>query len=102
MLEGQLFQCVDVLARRWGLVFDEERHADATRTLPGPRWVRSGYYYYTNANRKEEVQIKLVTADDDKTTDVVIQGDTEEVERFWKTLDLKEKGMVFVEGIISS
>jgi hypothetical protein len=63
---------------------------------------RSGYYYYSNANRKEEVQIKLVTADDDKTTDVVIQGDTEEVERFWKTLDLKEKGMVFVEGIISS
>ena len=48
------------------------------------------------------MQIKLVTADDDKTTDVVIQGDTEEVERFWKTLDLKEKGMVFVEGIISS
>ncbi len=27
------------------------------------------------------------------------QGDDEEVERFQKTLDLREKGMVYVKGI---
>jgi len=60
----------------------------------------AGYYYYTNANRNEEVQVKMVTSDDDMETDIIVQGDAEEIERFWKTLGFAEKGMVYVEGIM--
>lgn len=60
----------------------------------------AGYYYTANAERKEECEIKLVTSDDDKETDIIIQADAEEVERFWKTLELKEKDMEFVEGLL--
>lgn len=59
-----------------------------------------GYYYYTNAERKDEIQVKMVMADDEMETDVIVQGNSEEVERFWKDLKLKEKGMVYVEGIL--
>ena len=37
---------------------------------------------------------------DELTSDIVVQGDDEEIERFQKTLDLREKGMVFVKGIL--
>ena len=33
--------------------------------------------------------------------DLTIQGDEEEVERFQRTLDLREKGMVYVKGILA-
>ena len=41
----------------------------------------------------------MVTSDDEKTTDVVIQGSDEEVDRLRKELQLMEKGMVYVKGI---
>jgi acylphosphatase len=41
-----------------------------------------------------------VTNDDDSETEIIIRGDAEEVERFWKTLALREKGMEYVEGIL--
>eukprot|EP00242_Pyramimonas_sp_CCMP2087_P003441 CAMPEP_0198229442 /NCGR_PEP_ID=MMETSP1445-20131203/114126_1 /TAXON_ID=36898 /ORGANISM="Pyramimonas sp., Strain CCMP2087" /LENGTH=130 /DNA_ID=CAMNT_0043909905 /DNA_START=131 /DNA_END=523 /DNA_ORIENTATION=+ len=31
---------------------------------------------------------------------IIIHGDAEELERFWKTLALREKGMEYVEGIL--
>jgi len=58
------------------------------------------FYYMSKAERKDEVTVKLMTNDDDTETEVVIRGDNEEVERFWKTLELREKGMEFVEGIL--
>jgi hypothetical protein len=42
----------------------------------------------------------MVTGDDDKTTDIVVQGDEEEIERMSKQLGLKEKGMVYVPGLL--
>ena len=50
--------------------------------------------------REEEFSIKMVTSDDDKTVDVVVQGDEEEITRMTKELALKEKGMVYVPGIL--
>ena len=44
--------------------------------------------------------MKLVTEDDESITDLTIMGDDEEVERFQKTLDLREKGMVYVKGLL--
>ncbi len=42
----------------------------------------------------------MATSDDDSTTEIVLEGDDEEIERFRKELDLKEKGMVYVKGIL--
>jgi K+/H+ antiporter YhaU regulatory subunit KhtT len=50
--------------------------------------------------RKEEFSIKMIASDDEKTIDVVVQGDDEEIERMTKALGLKEKGMVYVPGLL--
>jgi hypothetical protein len=31
-----------------------------------------------------QFKVKMVTADDEKTTDITVEGDKEEIERFWK------------------
>jgi len=62
----------------------------------------AGKFYLDNAERTDQVSVKLVTEDDESLTDIIIQGDDEEVERFQKTLDLREKGMIYVKGILES
>eukprot|EP00963_Diacronema_lutheri_P007609 scaffold659_cov318-Pavlova_lutheri.AAC.10 len=62
----------------------------------------AGVYYLQNANRSEKVQVKLVTSDDDMVTDMVVQGGDEEVERMTKELQLMEKGMIYVKGLLES
>ena len=62
----------------------------------------AGKYYLDNAERTDQISVKIITEDDEMTSDVVVQGDDEEVERFQKTLDLREKGMVYVKGILES
>ena len=42
----------------------------------------------------------MVTADDDSTIDILVQGDEEEITRMSKELQLREKGMVYVPGIL--
>ncbi len=53
-----------------------------------------------NAERTEEFQVKMTTSDDDRVTDIVVQGDEEEIERMRKELELREKGMEYVKGIL--
>eukprot|EP00899_Mesostigma_viride_P026476 jgi/Mesvir1/7012/Mv09144-RA.1 len=60
----------------------------------------AGWYYWQNAVRKQEVSVKMLTADDDSTTDVIVQGDDEEIDRFSRTLKFPEKGMVYVKGLL--
>lgn len=60
----------------------------------------AGAYYLKNANRTEEFKVKMVTADDDKTTDIVVEGDEEEIDRMRRELGLVEKGMEYVKGIL--
>uniref|UniRef100_A0A7S0L649 Uncharacterized protein n=1 Tax=Coccolithus braarudii TaxID=221442 RepID=A0A7S0L649_9EUKA len=62
----------------------------------------AGKFYLDNAERTDQVTVKIVTEDDEMMSDVVVQGDEEEVERFQRTLDLREKGMVYVKGILES
>ncbi|CAL6397646.1 unnamed protein product [Bathycoccus prasinos] len=57
-----------------------------------------GKYYLDNAGRKEKVKVKMV--DNEVTTDVIVEGDAEEIERFRRDLNLCEKGMVRVKGIL--
>jgi hypothetical protein len=42
----------------------------------------------------------MVTADDDMTTDLIVEGDVEEIERMRRDLNLVPKGMVRVKGIL--
>eukprot|EP00898_Chlorokybus_atmophyticus_P001036 jgi/Chlat1/1933/Chrsp153S02257 len=60
----------------------------------------AGGYYWQRASRKEQMRVKMITADDDSTTDVVVEGDEEEIERFRKTLQFMEKDKVYVKGIL--
>ena len=46
------------------------------------------------------MQVKMVTTDDDSTTDIVVEGDQEEVTRMSKELQLVEKGKVYVKGLL--
>ena len=46
--------------------------------------------------------MKLASSDDDMLNEVTIEGNDDELERMWRTLDLREKGMVKVEGLLES
>jgi hypothetical protein len=60
----------------------------------------AGKYYLDNAERTDQVMVKILTEDDESFSDVVVQGDEEEVERFQSTFAMREKGMVYVKGVI--
>jgi len=60
----------------------------------------SYFYYMNNGTRTEEAKIKMVTSDDDKTTDIILQCDKEEIERFAKETGFTEKGKVYVKGVL--
>lgn len=95
----------------------------------------AGKFYLDNAERTEQITVKIITEDDEMSSDIVVQGDEEEVERcasppptepleapvrcpaaalthacvrvcsahsFQKTLDMREKGMIYVKGILES
>jgi len=60
----------------------------------------AGIYYWRSGDRVDEVKVKLEASDDDMVNEITIQADDEELDRMWRTLDLREKGMVKVEGIL--
>ena len=60
----------------------------------------SGVYYWTRASRKEQIKVKMIVADDETSTDVILQGDDEEIDLLRRELQLMEKGMVYVKGIL--
>eukprot|EP00208_Stichococcus_sp_RCC1054_P002242 CAMPEP_0206135262 /NCGR_PEP_ID=MMETSP1473-20131121/592_1 /ASSEMBLY_ACC=CAM_ASM_001109 /TAXON_ID=1461547 /ORGANISM="Stichococcus sp, Strain RCC1054" /LENGTH=295 /DNA_ID=CAMNT_0053527063 /DNA_START=289 /DNA_END=1176 /DNA_ORIENTATION=+ len=60
----------------------------------------AGAYYLRKGDREEEFKVKMVTADDELTTDIITAGDVEETTRFCAELGLREKGKVYVKGIL--
>lgn len=80
-------------------VFPEIGNWWYTMTLIAPA---AWFYYFQKGTRQEEFKVKMVTAEDDKTTDIIIEGDIEEITRLSKELDLIEKGMVRVKGIFET
>jgi hypothetical protein len=42
----------------------------------------------------------MIVADDEASTDVIIQGDDEEIDLLRRELQLMEKGMVYVKGLL--
>ncbi len=43
--------------------------------------------------------MKIIVADDESSTDVIVQGDDEQIDRLRRELSLMEKGMVYVKGL---
>jgi len=61
----------------------------------------AGIYYWQSGDRVDDVKVKLAANDDDTLNEITIEGNDEEIERMWRTLDLQEKGMVKVESIMA-
>lgn len=59
----------------------------------------AGAYYWKRASRKEQIKVKMVVADDGNLSEIIVQGDDQQVEQMRKDLQLREKGMVYVKGI---
>ncbi|PIN01145.1 hypothetical protein CDL12_26350 [Handroanthus impetiginosus] len=59
----------------------------------------AGVYYWTKASRKEQIKVKIMVADDGSLSEIIVQGDDQQVEQMRKELQLSEKGMVYVKGI---
>ncbi|XP_068652132.1 protein COFACTOR ASSEMBLY OF COMPLEX C SUBUNIT B CCB1, chloroplastic [Aristolochia californica] len=59
----------------------------------------AGAYYWKRASRKEQIKVKLTVDDDGSLSEIVVQGDDQQVEQMRKELQLSEKGMVYVKGI---
>ncbi|ESW23710.1 hypothetical protein PHAVU_004G069700 [Phaseolus vulgaris] len=59
----------------------------------------AGVYYWTRASRKEQIKVKIIVADDGKLSEIVAQGDDQQVEQMRKELKFSEKGMVYVKGV---
>merc|ERR1711862_597808 len=80
-------------------------------TLPGigaPNWFLltlaspyAGIYYWKSGDRVDEIKVKLTSNDEETEHDIVIEGNDEEIDRMWRALELTEKGMVKIEGIIA-
>jgi len=80
--------------------------------LPGigsPNWFYltllapyAGLYYWRSGDRLDDIKVKLLSSDDDTENEIVVEGNDDEIERMWRTLDLREKGMVKVEGILAA
>lgn len=59
-----------------------------------------GAYYWKRASRKEQIKVKMMVIDDDGAqSEIIVQGDDQQVEQMRKELQLSEKGMVYVKGI---
>ena len=61
-----------------------------------------GIYYWNNAQRIDEITIKIETSDDEQTTSIITKGGKEDLERFAMKLNLSEKGKVYIKGIFEN
>jgi len=60
----------------------------------------AGKYYLDNAETEQELQLRIVTDDGEKETEVVVQGDDAELEALRLEFDWPEKGLVRVKGLL--
>ncbi|XP_073158229.1 protein COFACTOR ASSEMBLY OF COMPLEX C SUBUNIT B CCB1, chloroplastic-like [Henckelia pumila] len=59
----------------------------------------AGAYYWTKASRKEQIKVRMMMADNGTLSEIIVQGDDQQLEQMRKELQLSEKGMVYVKGI---
>lgn len=59
----------------------------------------AGIYYWTRASRKEQIQVKIMLGDDGSLSEIIVQGDDQQVDLMRRELQLTEKGMIYVKGM---
>ncbi|GAU48680.1 hypothetical protein TSUD_324770 [Trifolium subterraneum] len=62
----------------------------------------AGAYYWTRASRKEQIKVKMIVKEDGTLSEIVVQGDDQQVEQMRKELKFSEKGMVYVKGLFET
>ncbi len=62
----------------------------------------AGVYYWRSGDRVDDIQVKLESNDDDTENQITFMGNDDELDRMWRALDLREKGMVKVEGLLEN
>lgn len=60
----------------------------------------AGIYYWKKGDRVDQCSVKLQTNEEETENEIVVQGSEEELDRMWRTLGWREKGMVKVEGLL--
>lgn len=60
----------------------------------------AGIYYWQSGDRVDDCTVQLTTNDDETLNEINITGSEEELDRMWRALDLREKGMVMVPGLL--
>ncbi|KAL3640403.1 Protein COFACTOR ASSEMBLY OF COMPLEX C SUBUNIT B ccb1, chloroplastic [Castilleja foliolosa] len=51
----------------------------------------AGVYYWTKASRKEEIKVRMMVDDNKTLSEIIVQGDDQQVEQMRKELQLSEK-----------
>ncbi|XP_043706376.1 protein COFACTOR ASSEMBLY OF COMPLEX C SUBUNIT B CCB1, chloroplastic [Telopea speciosissima] len=59
----------------------------------------AGVYYWKRASRKEQIKVKMMVDEKGSLSEILVQGDDQQIEQMRKDLQLSEKGMVYVKGI---
>lgn len=60
----------------------------------------AGIYYWKSGDRVDDFKVKLSSNDEDTENEITMEGNDEELDRMWRALELREKGMVKIEGIM--
>jgi len=60
----------------------------------------AGIYYWSAGDRVDDISVKLSTNPEETENEILVQGSDEELERMWRTLEWREKGMVKVPGLL--
>jgi len=60
----------------------------------------AGLYYWKSGDRVDDCTVKLSTNDEETENEIVVRGSEEELDRMWRALGWREKGMVKVEGLL--
>jgi hypothetical protein len=87
-------------------IFEKQAFGDGGLQL-GNLWFLStlvsplaGKYYLDNSERVDEINVKLVISDDERTIDLTVEGNEPELERIEESLKLMQKGMEYVPGLL--
>ncbi|KAK9052293.1 hypothetical protein SSX86_028922 [Deinandra increscens subsp. villosa] len=59
----------------------------------------AGAYYWKRASRKEQIKVRMTVGEEGRLSEIIVQGDDQQVEQMRRELKLSEKGMVYVKGI---
>ena len=60
----------------------------------------AGIYYWRSGDRVDDCSVRLSTNDDETENEIVVQGSEEELERMWRAMEWKQKGMVQIPGLL--